>query len=248
MGGRWMGGQQTADRRTLWTTTPADRTPDGRTAGSRTPKPDGWTPHAGQRRPMPWRGCWPCRPRRRRPSSRYWLDAAAGRRRLGEQPPGPLSSKDAEDTHAATDGSGTAATVSCRWYAAVQLAPWRTAVLGRLRVERRANGDASSVMAVGGEAGLCCLVGRVGWGAALVPASCQAERAVMHRRGLGRTGLLPGNHPFFEVIVPSLPGFGFSSPLPENPDMNFWRVADLWHTLLTRGPRRGTEIRRSVAI
>jgi hypothetical protein len=103
-------------------------------------------------------------------------------------------------------------------------------------------------MAVGGQAGLCCLVGRVGWGAALVPASCQAERAVMHRRGLGRTGLLPGNHPFFEVIVPSLPGFGFSSPLPENPDMNFWRVADLWHTLLTRGPRRGTEIRRSVAI
>jgi hypothetical protein len=60
----------------------------------------------------------------------------------------------------------------------------------------------------------------------------------MHRRGLGRTGLLPGNHPFFEVIVPSLPGFGFSSPLPENPDMNFWRVADLWHTLMTRGPQR----------
>jgi hypothetical protein len=144
-------------------------------------------------------------------------------------------------------GPATAATVSCRW-SAVQLAPWRTAVLGRFRVERRANGDASSVMAVGGQAALCCLVGRVGWGAALVPASCQAERAVMHRRGLGRTGLLPGNHPFFEVIVPSLPGFGFSSPLPENPDMNFWRVADLWHTLMTRGPRRGTEIRRSVAI
>jgi hypothetical protein len=50
------------------------------------------------------------------------------------------------------------------------------------------------------------------------------------------------------VIEPSLPGFGFSTPLPENPDMNFWKVADLWHTLLTRGPRRGTEIRRSVAI
>jgi microsomal epoxide hydrolase len=50
------------------------------------------------------------------------------------------------------------------------------------------------------------------------------------------------------VIVPSLPDFGFSSPLPENPDMNFWRVADFWHTLMTRGPRRGTEIRRSVAI
>lgn len=31
------------------------------------------------------------------------------------------------------------------------------------RVEGRANGEASSVMAVGGQAGLCCLVGRVGW-------------------------------------------------------------------------------------
>jgi Epoxide hydrolase N terminus len=36
----------------------------------------------------------------------------------------------------------------------------------------------------------------------------------------------------FEVIVPSFPGFGFSTPLPDNPDMNFW-VADLWHTLMT---------------
>ncbi|MEV5839933.1 epoxide hydrolase [Nocardia sp. NPDC052112] len=37
----------------------------------------------------------------------------------------------------------------------------------------------------------------------------------------------------FEVIVPSFPGFGFSSPLPKHPDMNFWKVADLWHTLMT---------------
>ncbi|MGW0548810.1 epoxide hydrolase family protein [Streptomyces altiplanensis] len=37
----------------------------------------------------------------------------------------------------------------------------------------------------------------------------------------------------FDVIVPSLPGFGFSSPLPDHPDMNFWKVADLWHTLMT---------------
>lgn len=36
----------------------------------------------------------------------------------------------------------------------------------------------------------------------------------------------------FDVIVPSLPGFGFSAPLPR-PDMNFWRIADLWHTLMT---------------
>jgi hypothetical protein len=40
----------------------------------------------------------------------------------------------------------------------------------------------------------------------------------------------------FEVIEPSLPGFGFSTLVPENPDMKFWKVADLWHTLVTRGP------------
>jgi hypothetical protein len=39
--GHRTGGQQTADRRILWTTTPGDRTPDGWTAGSRTPNPDG---------------------------------------------------------------------------------------------------------------------------------------------------------------------------------------------------------------
>ncbi|MFE2735479.1 epoxide hydrolase family protein [Streptomyces sp. NPDC059349] len=37
----------------------------------------------------------------------------------------------------------------------------------------------------------------------------------------------------FDVIVPSLPGFGFSAPLRDHPDMNFWKVADLWHTLMT---------------
>jgi pimeloyl-ACP methyl ester carboxylesterase len=36
----------------------------------------------------------------------------------------------------------------------------------------------------------------------------------------------------FDVIVPSLPGFGFSTPLPDNPDMNFWKVADVWHSLM----------------
>ncbi|GAB3979404.1 epoxide hydrolase family protein [Plantactinospora veratri] len=41
----------------------------------------------------------------------------------------------------------------------------------------------------------------------------------------------------FDVIVPSLPGFGFSG---SRPDMNFWKIADLWHTLMTRtlGHRR----------
>jgi hypothetical protein len=36
-------------------------------------------------------------------------------------------------------GLATAATVSCRWYAGVQLAPWRTAVLSQIsRVLRKA--------------------------------------------------------------------------------------------------------------
>ena len=38
----------------------------------------------------------------------------------------------------------------------------------------------------------------------------------------------------FDVIVPSFPGFGFSGPLPDHPDMNYWKVADLWHALMTR--------------
>jgi microsomal epoxide hydrolase len=37
----------------------------------------------------------------------------------------------------------------------------------------------------------------------------------------------------FEVIVPSLPGFGFSTPLAGAPDMNFWKMADVWHELMT---------------
>ncbi|WP_433166788.1 epoxide hydrolase family protein [Kribbella sp. CA-247076] len=37
----------------------------------------------------------------------------------------------------------------------------------------------------------------------------------------------------FEVIVPSLPGFGFSTPLTNHPDMNFWKIADVWHELMT---------------
>jgi pimeloyl-ACP methyl ester carboxylesterase len=37
----------------------------------------------------------------------------------------------------------------------------------------------------------------------------------------------------FDVIVPSFPGFGFSGPLTRRTDLNFWKVADLWHTLMT---------------
>ncbi|GAA2374040.1 epoxide hydrolase family protein [Dactylosporangium salmoneum] len=34
----------------------------------------------------------------------------------------------------------------------------------------------------------------------------------------------------FDVIVPSLPGFGFSGT---RPDLNYWKTADLWHELMT---------------
>lgn len=36
----------------------------------------------------------------------------------------------------------------------------------------------------------------------------------------------------FDVIVPSLPGFGFSVPVPRR-GQNFWTTADLWHQLMT---------------
>ena len=35
----------------------------------------------------------------------------------------------------------------------------------------------------------------------------------------------------FDVIVPSLAGFAFSTPT--SGDMNFWKMADVWHTLMT---------------
>ena len=37
----------------------------------------------------------------------------------------------------------------------------------------------------------------------------------------------------FDVVVPSLPGFGFSTPLT-TPGINFWRTADLWVQLMER--------------
>jgi pimeloyl-ACP methyl ester carboxylesterase len=36
----------------------------------------------------------------------------------------------------------------------------------------------------------------------------------------------------FDVIVPSLAGFAFSTPVGR-PDMNFWKMAELWHKLMT---------------
>lgn len=37
----------------------------------------------------------------------------------------------------------------------------------------------------------------------------------------------------FDVIVATIPGLGFSSPVANHPDLNFWKVADLWHKLMT---------------
>lgn len=38
----------------------------------------------------------------------------------------------------------------------------------------------------------------------------------------------------FDVIVPSYPGFAFSSPSARD-DLNYWKIADLWNTLMTDG-------------
>jgi pimeloyl-ACP methyl ester carboxylesterase len=48
----------------------------------------------------------------------------------------------------------------------------------------------------------------------------------------------PGSHggdpaDAFDVIAPSLPGYGFSTPL-RTPGVNFWTTADLWTKLMTR--------------
>lgn len=37
----------------------------------------------------------------------------------------------------------------------------------------------------------------------------------------------------FDVVVPSLPGFGFSTPVGSRTDLNFWKIADLLHDLMT---------------
>ncbi len=37
-----------------------------------------------------------------------------------------------------------------------------------------------------------------------------------------------------DVVVPSLPGYGFSSPLPVS-GINYWRTADLWVKLMQDG-------------
>jgi hypothetical protein len=133
-------------RRTRVTGHRTGRTPAGWTAGSRTTNRLGGhrLPDTGDRRHG---GGLACRPRRRRRT----LDV---RWRLCRADAVWASSNQdraaAPTTRGITllcTGLAAAATVSCRWYAAVQLAPRRTAVLGRLRVERRAGRWRSSVMA-----------------------------------------------------------------------------------------------------
>ncbi len=63
--------------------------------------------------------------------------------------------------------------------------------------------------------------------------------------GRGQRGLNPGAYggdpaEAFDVIAPPVPGFGFSAPLPNNPDMNSsppttmaatfipWEIPDQW--------------------
>jgi pimeloyl-ACP methyl ester carboxylesterase len=45
-----------------------------------------------------------------------------------------------------------------------------------------------------------------------------------------------GGHPqdAFDVVVPSLPEYGFSTPL-STPGLNYWRTADLWVKLMSEG-------------
>jgi hypothetical protein len=100
----------------------------------------------GQRRPTPWLVCWQGRPRRRRPTPRYRLEAP---------PADAVRASNNQDRAAARTpraptllrtGLASAATVSCRWSAP---SSWRLGALlssDEFRIERRANGDASSVM------------------------------------------------------------------------------------------------------
>jgi hypothetical protein len=129
------------------TMNPGDRTPDGRTPYGRTPV--GWT--AGSRTTNRLGGHRMLDTGDRRhggvlavsttattPDAGCPLAAPPGRRRLGEQQPGLLSSTDDEGIMLLWTGLATAATVNCRWYAAVQVAPRRTALVGKGWVESRA--------------------------------------------------------------------------------------------------------------
>jgi hypothetical protein len=129
----WTPDGWTADGRApdRWTTSPGDRTPDGWTAGSRTPIP-GWVDTA----------CWTAAT-----DAVAWL--LAGSTTATTPDPlrpagrccGQMSSGRAPTRTAQPQGRWghprcygwvwpPPRPSACRWYAAVQLAPWRTALLG----------------------------------------------------------------------------------------------------------------------
>jgi hypothetical protein len=144
--GHRTGGQRTAERRTRWTTIPGDRTPDGWTAGSRTPRPEGWTPllDTGDRR----RGVAAGRVDHgddARPGETGWtlLGADAVRastnqdRAAARTPRAPTLPRTGLATAATSAAGGTPPS------------SWRLGALlssNEFWVERRANGEASSVM------------------------------------------------------------------------------------------------------
>jgi hypothetical protein len=155
------GGQQTAGRRTgghqtagRWIPDDEPRRPDtgrtghraSRTAGLRTTEPDGGTPHAGHRRPRPWLASWHCREWRRCPTAGCPLEARLGRRvwAINNQ---DRSSKDYEAITLLPTGLDHRHDRQLLGRFAGQAAPRRTAVLRRFRVEGRAAGSRSSVMA-----------------------------------------------------------------------------------------------------
>ena len=150
------GGHQTAGHRTVGHRTVDTRGLDaGRVDSRRAGQPDpgrpqmgGWTPHAGHRPATDAMAGVLAVSTTATPDAGCRLEALPGRCRLGEQQPQDSSAaRSTRGTMLLRTGLATAATVSCTWYAAVQLAPRRTALLRRLRVERRAAGSRSSVMA-----------------------------------------------------------------------------------------------------
>jgi hypothetical protein len=99
--------RRTPGRRTQVTGHQTGWTPDGWTAGSRTTTPDGWTPMLDtDRRPMPWRASWQCRPPATTPDR--WMPAG---RSAVQSPSGRATTRTAQQQglrghHAATDRPG----------------------------------------------------------------------------------------------------------------------------------------------
>src|SRR5215218_183897 len=142
--GRWTGGHRPAGPpdpgRHQVTGHRTDWTPAGRTAGPRTTNPDGWTPHARCGPPTDAKAGVLAVPTAATVSDR-WMPAG---RSAGQTPVGRATSQDSSAARTPRNTTllwtrlATAATVSGRCYAAVQLAPRRTAVLGMVWVESRA--------------------------------------------------------------------------------------------------------------